>query len=78
MEDQPFWQVLRIAPDHPARPQWRQAEFVAGGADGFDPGNTEIPQHFRCTERGQECTAGAIDVNINAQAGAFFQIIEGV
>src|SRR5579859_6462573 len=51
---------------------------MSRGVDGFDAGQTEVPEQIGLDERREEGAAGSIDVNGNVEAGACLQLVEGV
>src|SRR5208282_4775259 len=68
LEDEILRQVLRVAPDHPARAKRREAEFVARGRDRLDPRQAEVPYKVRRAERREERARRSIDVDVDVEA----------
>ena len=50
---------------------------MAGGVDGFDAGQAEVPEQVGLGERRQEGAAGAVDVDGDVQAGFGLELVEG-
>jgi len=78
VEDQLFGEVLGVAPDGPSAAERRQAELVAGGVDGLDARQAEIPDDRRMDEGGNEASAGTIDVDGDVETLALLEVVEGL
>ncbi len=59
-------------------PERSQSEFVARRADRLDPGDSEVPDHVRRTERRQKGAAGPVHVDVDVEAGVPGQLVEGL
>ncbi len=51
---------------------------MAGSTDGLDAGNAEVKDKIRGAERSKETAAGSIYMDVNADAGLVFIIIQGL
>src|SRR5690606_36825021 len=77
VEDQLLGQFPLVSPDDPADPWIDQAILVSRRVDGFDAGESEIPNEFGLEERGDEASAGGIDMDGNVQALLCLELVEG-
>ena len=62
-KDEIIGQLVFVAPDDPADAGIDQAVFMAGGIDGLDTRNAEIPFKVRLQKRRDKAPAGGINVN---------------
>ncbi len=67
---------MLLAPKRPADAQRSEAEFVAGGVDGFDAGEAKVPKKVGLGEGRKESAAGSVDVDGDVEAGVGLQLVE--
>src|SRR6266480_5296631 len=78
VKDEIIGQLVFVAPDDPADAGIDKTVFMAGGIDGLDARNTEVPFEVRLQKWRDEASAGGIDVDGNIEALLLLQLIEGV
>jgi hypothetical protein len=76
LEDEVLGQVRLVAPDDPADAAVREPELVAGGVDGHDARELEVPLELGVRERRDEPARRAVDVDRDAVAGARLVFVE--